>query len=123
MTTTTDAERFPPPTPEQLAAREAARVELAAMLAAAPKTLRAVTTEVIYDVHPPVALPGDSRRRLIVAIEVRVTRTPGEALGRVRVRAEHRARNADGRPRANGEEWRVVPASLAGDLIVDALRS
>lgn len=119
MTTATDTERFPLPTAEQLAAREA----LAESLAAAPKILREVTTEVIYDVVPPVPLPTWPGR-VITAIEVRVTRTHDRGSpGRVRVRAEHRARNADGRPRANGEAWHPVPASLAGDLLVRALRS
>lgn len=122
--TITNAERFPPLTPEVIAARDAKRAALAELLDAAPKTLRAVTTEAIYDVHPPVPLlarPG----RVVVAIRVRVTRQlAAQPVDRgVTVHAEHRARNASGRPRANGAEWCLVPDSLAGDLIVRALRS
>jgi hypothetical protein len=126
--TTTEADRalaLPPPTAEQLAERAARRDRLAALVTAASKTLREVTTEAVYDVVPPIPLPDSPRDRLITRITVRVTRLPGPTgrPGQVEVLAEHRARNAtDGRPRRNGAEWAAVSESVAADLILRALR-
>jgi hypothetical protein len=124
--TTAETDRalaLPPPTAEQLAERAARRDRLAALVTAASKTLREVTTEAVYDVVPPIPLPDSPRDRLITRITVRVTRLPGPTgrPGQTEVLAEHRARTADGRPRRNGAEWRALSESVAAELIVRAL--
>jgi uncharacterized lipoprotein YmbA len=121
MTATTDAERFPPLTDEQRERITAHRAALAAQLTAQPKTLTAVTTEIIYDLDGPVPFVGGPTDHVFTAVRVRVTRYPGATTGKVIVEGEYRRRNADGRPRANGELWHALPADLADALITRAL--
>lgn len=120
MTTTTG--HRPPPTPEQLAERQAARAHLADLIRSARKILSESSVEIVarYDVTPPMIMPGPGPDRLLTRIRVSVTRATNRPAV-VSVRGEVRRRNLDGRPRANGETWRTLPRSLAAELLGRAL--